>query len=58
MPKLIDVRVFSFGVILSEVRDPTQGLPSHIVLCVTSASIVRFLAPLGMTMERVFAHQF
>ncbi len=42
----------SLRVILSEAKDLTQPVPSHILPCVTPASIVRFLALLGMTMLR------
>ncbi len=52
MPYLINRRAFSPSVILSEAKDLTPALYLTHCACVTSASIVRFLAPLGMTTER------
>ena len=36
-------------VILSEAKDLSKVEASRIVICVTNAPIVRFLAPVGMT---------
>jgi len=38
-------------VILSEAKDLTQLVASHMLFCVVPTSIVRFLATLGMTMQ-------
>ena len=58
MRKLIDGRALSASVILSEAKDLTPVLATHMLLCVTTASIVRFLASLGMTTERERARKF
>jgi len=58
MRKLIDGRALSASVILSEAKDLTPVLATHMLLCVTTASIVRFLASLGMTTDRARARKF
>jgi hypothetical protein len=58
MRKLIDGRAFSPSVILSEAKDLTPVLATHMLLRVTTASIVRFLESLGMTTERARARKF
>jgi hypothetical protein len=49
--------MFLTDVILSEAKDLSQGFGSHEYACVSRASIVRFLAPLGMTTRAAHAAQ-
>jgi hypothetical protein len=58
MQSLICGHSFPLAVILSEAKDLPLGLASHMMPCVISASIVRFLAPLGMTAQHARAKNF
>jgi hypothetical protein len=49
MPNVINGCAFSFSVVLSEAKDLAAALASHMLACVTIASIVRSFATLGMT---------
>jgi hypothetical protein len=52
MSNVINGYAFSSSLILSEAKDLTPVLASHMVPCVTIGSIVRFLATLGMTEQQ------
>jgi hypothetical protein len=61
MQRLIYGHSFPLAVILSEAKDLTLGLASHMMPCLISASIVRFLSRdcgIGMTAQHARAKNF